>query len=330
MRDHLADRAPVADHKALEIPAALENVVHQVGIGGRRNAVEVVEGIHEGRGAGGGGGLERRQVSLPELAQAHVDRVVVAPAHRGPIAGEMLRAGHHAVECPQPGALEARDARGGDARAQVRVFSRPFHDAPPAWIARNVEHRREGPVHACGRRFGGRDTLGLSDGFQIPACGFGQRDRKAGLVAVNDVLREQQRDMQSRLQRQFLVVARLRSADDVQDRAHSAGADGLHAIGPDRHRPGGIVGVRHLHQLADFLSEAHLGEQCFYARGDRVPGRWREVRAGRRCQQAAHRECAAEARKCSHQSVPLGGRNSDPCWLWRRRASMPAVLAAHE
>jgi len=145
-------------------------------------------------------------------------------------------------------------------------------------------------------RFGGRNALGLPDRFRIPARGLGQRNRKAGLVAVDDILRKQQRNMQARLQGKLLVAARLRGAHHVQDRSHTTVAQDLHAIGPDGHRAGGIVRVRHLHQLSNLFLEAHLGQQRFHARGNGRLGRRRDLRVRGQRQDPQSRQRAATAR----------------------------------
>jgi hypothetical protein len=108
----------------------------------------------------------------------------------------VLGGGQHRIRVATPAALQAPDARGGDPRGQVGVFARAFGDAAPARVARHVHHRGKGPVDAGGRGFGGRDPSRTLDGRQVEAGGFGQRHRKGRQVAVDHVVRKQQRDLQ--------------------------------------------------------------------------------------------------------------------------------------
>src|SRR3546814_9303052 len=55
-------------------------------------------------------------------------------------------------------ALEAAHARLGDAATQIDILARALGNSAPARIARDVDHRCEGPVYAFGRSFGGRNS----------------------------------------------------------------------------------------------------------------------------------------------------------------------------
>jgi hypothetical protein len=265
VRHHLADRGPVGHHHAAKAPLAFEDVAQQVAVAGGGHAVQVVEGVHERSRARIARRLEGRQMRFPQLPQAHVHRVVFAPAHRGAITGKVLGGGQYRIGITALAALQALDARGGDLRGQVGVFARAFGDTAPARVARHIHHRRKGPVDAGGGGFGGRDAGRLFDGRQVKARGFGQRYRKGRQVAVDHVVRKQQRDLQPRLHGFFLVAARVMRAQHIEHRAHSAAAQAV-AVGAGQvQRARHCVAARDLRELADLLFQRHLRQQRFDA-----------------------------------------------------------------
>ncbi len=288
MRHHLLDRRPVADDKALVLPLPFQDVALQVVAAGCGYAVQAVERIHEGGNAGIGRGLERRQVDLVQLLQAHVDRVVVAPRHRRAIGREVLGARHDGIESAQLAGLEAEHTRRGDARSQVGVFARAFHHPAPARIARHVDHGREGPVDAKRRGLSGGDARRQFDGRHVPRRRFAQRHREYGLVAVDDVKAEQQRNLQARLHGRRLDLARFGHALHVEHGAHAAGADVGQPVDMLAARGPSEFAARQLVQLADFFFQRHLAKQVVDLPVDGlVLGRSK----GRRQQQAGSEEC---------------------------------------
>src|SRR3546814_12476294 len=97
-------------------------------------------------------------------------------------------------------ALEAAHARLGDAATQIDILARALGNSAPARIARDVDHRCEGPVYAFGRSFGGRNSRCLFNGLQVPTRRLAARDGKDGAVAVDPVIAEEQGEFQPRLQ----------------------------------------------------------------------------------------------------------------------------------
>ena len=112
----------------------------RVGAGG--HAVDVRVRVHHRAGAGGDGGLERRQDHVEQLAPAHRDRAVVAGGPGGGVAGEVLERGQHAR------ALQPAHVRGAEHRDQVGVLAHGLLDPAPAVVADHVEHRGQALVHA--------------------------------------------------------------------------------------------------------------------------------------------------------------------------------------
>ena len=87
---HLGDGGPIALDEAVEVPLALEDLVHQVVVAAARHAVDGVERAHGRVGAGTNRGLERRQVEVPQPLDGHVGRVVVTARLRLAVGREVL------------------------------------------------------------------------------------------------------------------------------------------------------------------------------------------------------------------------------------------------
>jgi hypothetical protein len=194
LNDHVADGERVRHHEAREAPFLAQDLAQQEAVAARRDIVEIHVGAHKG----GRARLDRRgkgrQVGVAQLAFGEVDRVVVAPALRRAIAGEVLGAGQHPLRVGVIVALEAAHLSGRHRRAQVGVFARAFDNTPPARIAGNVEHRGEGPVEAGSAGFSGRHGLRLLRHGRIPGRGHRQWHGEDGAVAVDHIQRKQQGD----------------------------------------------------------------------------------------------------------------------------------------
>ena len=138
---HLGDGGPVALDEAVEVPLALENLVHRVVVAAARHAVDRVERAHDGVRARVDGGLERRQIEVPQPLLGHVGRVVVTAALGLAVGGEVLGAGDELVGRAVVGSLDRLDARGREHRVQVGILARGLGDPAPARFVRDVDHR---------------------------------------------------------------------------------------------------------------------------------------------------------------------------------------------
>ena len=172
MWDQLADRAPVGDHEALESPFALEDSALQVDAGGGRRTADLVEGVHQRCDARFDRRPERRQHDVAQRALGDVDGVVVAAAFGEAIAGVVLGAGGDGVGGGEIVALKAPHPCDCHLCPQVGILTCPLHD-PPARVAGDVDHRRERPMEAGGRRFGGRYPGRGLDRLEVPAGRLG-------------------------------------------------------------------------------------------------------------------------------------------------------------
>ena len=157
-----------------------------------------------------------------------------------------------------------RDLRHRHARAQVGILARAFDDAAPARIARDVDHRREGPVQAGGRGLLGGDARGALRALRRPASRHRQRHREDRAVAVDHVHGEQQRDAEPRfLDRDLLQPAERLGAGDVQIGADRAGAHALELGIVEAGVQRLAAAARALHELAELFVQRHLPEQDF-------------------------------------------------------------------
>ena len=147
----LGDRRVVALDEAVEAPALLEDVGLGVLVRAARHAVDRVERAHQRVRAGVDRRLERRQVEVPQPLERHVGRVVVAPALRLAVGGEVLDARHDLVGRAVVAALGALHARRGHHGVQVRVLARGLGDAAPARLVREVDHRAVDLLEPDGR-----------------------------------------------------------------------------------------------------------------------------------------------------------------------------------
>ncbi len=158
-------------------------------------------------------------------------------------------------------ALETAHARRRHQLTEMWILSRTFHDAPPPRIARDVDHRREGPVDAVRARFHGGDARGVAHAGGVEARRFGERHGKDGAPAVDDVLREEQRDVQPRLlDGDALHLASRRRSPEVEKGADASIAYLL--VSPAGcARPGLIPLGRGHGELPHLLVERHAREQ---------------------------------------------------------------------
>ena len=186
----------VADDEAVEAPGPAQHLGQQPVVSGGRYAVEVHVGGHDVPGAGFDGRLERGQVDVPQLGVGQVDLVVVAPAQRGAVPGEVLRPGDDPAGRPEdrhpgsraPGRLRPRRPGTGPRRrprrsgpsaghARCRPSARtPSGCRPPAPRGR----RRPGPARCCpgpttrpwrsapGRSCAGRGSRRIRTGRRMP------------------------------------------------------------------------------------------------------------------------------------------------------------------
>ncbi|MNY00301.1 hypothetical protein D3C86_1327880 [compost metagenome] len=169
----------------------------------------------------------------------------------------MLDEGHHAVRVGRRGALEATHAGARALRDEVRVLAKALGGAPPARIARDIDHRREGGVQAVSAGFLAGDARGLLDHGHVPARRQAEADREHGAMAVHHVIGEENGNLQAALLRGgVLERAVVGPGHRVEGAAHAAGGDFL-----DQLRLRHVLADADEPQLADLLLQGHLADQ---------------------------------------------------------------------
>ena len=254
--DQLLDGAVVADGHALEAPLLAQQVVHQPGVGSGWHAVDRVQRYHHPASTGVERGAVGRQVVVVHLRQAHIHRVVVAPAFHRAIQGEVLDDGHDAVGVGRAAALERADHYLADLRGQVGIFAEAFTGTAPARVAGDVDHWREGHVQGVGRRFDGRGAADLGDGIHVPAGGQAQADRKDGALAMDGVVGEEHRDLQAAAHGGVLHRPVLGGGTRVEGTADAPGGDFFADL-----VAGHVRADADQAQLADLFGFGHLADQ---------------------------------------------------------------------
>ena len=260
----LGDAGVVRDHEAVPSPLLAQNVGQQPLVHRCGNVVHHIERGHERAGACVGRSLVTGHVLVEHALVRHVHGVVVAAGLSAAVEREMLDAGHNLVrsgELLARAALVAVDHRLGDAGVQVRVLAAALADTSPARVASEVHHRAEGPRNTVYRSLHGRDVCGLLDRSHIPGAGQSERNREGGLIAMDNVHAEDQRNPEPRLLHRYLLVAAdFGGALDVEQAAYLALGDAVfhaHALpfsGDDVARDGKV-------QLAGLFFDGHLGHE---------------------------------------------------------------------
>jgi len=257
MGDEFADRIPVADDEAGKTPLTAQDTIESEGIGRSGHAVEVIEGAHQGGSAGLHSRLERRQVDIAQDLFGDIGGVIIPAAFGGAIADVMFEAGGDAVGRGQVFSLKSAHAGDGHPAAEISIFTRPFGDSAPARIPGDVNHGRKGPVNARSTRLSGGDGRALFSQLGVPARSLGERNRKNGLVAMDDIQPEEDRNAETRvLHCELLQGVGLRGAADVEEGTDRTRARHLQMLGSC------AIGV--LLQLADLLLKGHAADQRLY------------------------------------------------------------------
>ena len=218
------DRRPVTHYESLESPLVAQHRAGEPGVPGGWHAGDVVERGHKTGDAGVDGRLERRQVDLAHRALGDLCLVVVATRLGAAVAGEVLRGGEDRL-------LEAADARGGHHRAKIWILTRTLGDATPARVARDVNHRRVGPVDPERRGFLSRRARGRFRGIGIERARFAERDREDRAIAMDHIEAKEQRDFEPRLGHHDALDRRgVLGSDDVEQPAQLPRAHQLHLL----------------------------------------------------------------------------------------------------
>ena len=168
VRDQAMNGKRVADHEAFKAPRLAQYVMQQPAVSARGHVVQIHVGAHHGSRSCVEGRLERRQIQVPHQFFWYVRRVVIAPAIRRPVAGEVLHGGQYPIGRAEFRALETENLRSCHRCTQIWILTCAFHHAAPAGIARDVDHGGEGPLNADRAGIPGSHRLCGLDHFRIP------------------------------------------------------------------------------------------------------------------------------------------------------------------
>jgi hypothetical protein len=181
----------IAHDQSRILPLAAQNVAQQETIPGSGHAVQSVERSHEGGHARVDGRAKRREIDFAQKNFGNPRTVVIAACFRRAISHEVFGAGRQRRGIRQRAALKPAHHGRGERAGQAWILTQAFGDAPPSRVSGDIDHRRERPPDAFGRRLARRLPRRLFHEFRIPGCRLRQRDREDRLVAVDYVAAEQ-------------------------------------------------------------------------------------------------------------------------------------------
>ena len=270
MGNHFANRTPVRNEYAVKAHTAAQLAPDEGRISGGGNSVGGTERVHDGGGSRFYARLKRRQNPVVQRVGAVVGRVVVASGDPKSISSEVLQTGRKGRGVAQVGTLKTVHTRFGDARTEVGIFARTLHNAAPARVAADVDHGRKGPVDAVGRSLAGGSSGGILYRLHVPARGFGERNRRKRLVAVDHIQAKQKGNPQARLfDRHFLQGANLVHPCDIEYGTYSAALQRrnacLNPVVALGHGAGGVPKPVVLVGLTDEFLEGHQGQHAIHA-----------------------------------------------------------------
>ena len=192
---------------------------------------------------------------------AHIHRVIVTAGFRCAVQGKVLHTSHHGVGGSQIGPLIALYHGLRNATAQIGVLAAAFAHAPPPGLAADVHHGAECPGNSVGSGLNGGNAGRIADGIHVPAHRQGKGDGENGLVTVNYIHAENERDVQAALLHgDALHLLDFIHSLEVEQSAHLSGLDfagdvaALGRAGDDFAGDGQV-------ELPNFLLQGHLAHQ---------------------------------------------------------------------
>src|SRR5712671_6692167 len=103
--------------------------------------------------------MKGREIYVVHLRVRNIGSIVVAATFGRSVTREMFHARQNMIGRANVVALESAYLRSRNDGPEIRIFASPFHNAPPAWVASNVQHRRKGPTDADRARLFRRNAL---------------------------------------------------------------------------------------------------------------------------------------------------------------------------
>ena len=106
----------------------------------------------------------------------------------------MFSTGGDPIRCRKVIALIALNHRRAEQASQIRVFAETLRDPPPTRVTRNVDHRRECPIHTSFAGFCARIVRAGFHQVGVPAGSLRQWNREDSLEPMDHVTTDQQWD----------------------------------------------------------------------------------------------------------------------------------------
>ena len=132
-------------------------------------------------------GAERHEERLAQIPFRKICRSSIGTALWLAMCGKMLRRRQHVMSINLPrGSLQAVDGRHSHVGNEIRIFAVSFFGPSPARIARQIQHRREGLIHAGGSHLVASHLECLLHEFGIPRARQAQHLRKAGAAVGHE------------------------------------------------------------------------------------------------------------------------------------------------
>src|SRR2546429_590360 len=259
----LGDGSPVAIDDAAKSPFLPQDFFQGERICGSRNAIQGIEGAHDGACAGVDCSAKWRKINLAQGVLGNLGCVVVATAFGCAVTDVMLRTGKNTFGVVQTPALVTAHVGLSESSAKKWIFAVPFGGAAPTRIARDVDHWREGPTNSGCRSFSSSDARGAFGKLRIPRCGNAKRNRKFSAEAMDYIETKYERDVKARLfDCDALEGVGLLGGDDIEERADLTFRQHVVVIGATGAGAGGLAGGI-LNELTDLFFEGHLLQQVF-------------------------------------------------------------------
>ena len=147
--------------------------------------------------------------------------------------------------------------------SQVRIFSTAFHNTAPTGIPTDVNHGTEHPVNTCSSGFLGRYPGHTFHQIRVPGSGECQWDWKYGLMTMNHIHPEDERNTGSGRKGYFLALSQKfripRSVNASQEPLPQEFGI-LILLGHSLSRYESWCGMQV--ELTDFLLHCHLGHEA--------------------------------------------------------------------
>src|SRR4051794_33368681 len=161
----------ITDYESVKLPLISQHPGKCKRICSGGHSVKGIERAHEGANPRVHRCLKGGEGQIAKPAFRNVRCVVVATSLSGPAANPVLCARNHPSTRRVVASLEPTYLCPCHCGAKIRVFPRTFYNPAPPRVARDIEHRREGPFQARRGGLSRGHRCGALFNFRVPtAC----------------------------------------------------------------------------------------------------------------------------------------------------------------